>query len=103
MLSFVGFSIHPKTLLNIFASKYRLTITLLIFLNIYESNAASLIMNIAYGINIAPKNDRYITIAQIAMGGMAEAANPGAFLVDFLPFRESVTSAKTRLSKFISS
>lgn len=51
-----------------------------------KSNAASVIMNVTYGINIAPKNDRYITVAEKALGGMAEAANPGAFLVDLLPF-----------------
>jgi hypothetical protein len=45
-------------------------------------------MNVTYGITIAPKNDRYITIAEKALAGMAEAANPGAFLVDLLPFRK---------------
>lgn len=43
-------------------------------------------MNVTYGIKIAPKDDRYITIAEKALAGMAEAANPGAFLVDLLPF-----------------
>ncbi|KAG6819914.1 hypothetical protein H0H93_007448 [Arthromyces matolae] len=49
-------------------------------------NAASVIMNVTYGIQIAPKNDRYVEIAEKALAGMAEAANPGAFLVEFLPF-----------------
>ncbi|KAG6855532.1 hypothetical protein H0H87_001515, partial [Tephrocybe sp. NHM501043] len=53
-------------------------------------NAASVIMNVTYGIHIAPKNDRYITIAEKALGGMAEAANPGAFLVDLIPFLKHV-------------
>ncbi|KAG6918792.1 hypothetical protein DXG01_011544 [Tephrocybe rancida] len=53
-------------------------------------NAASVIMNVTYGIHIAPKNDRYITIAEKALGGMAEAANPGAFLVDLLPFLKHI-------------
>jgi hypothetical protein len=50
------------------------------------SNAASFIMNLTYGIHIAPENDRYITMAEAALAGMSEAAKPGAFLVDFLPF-----------------
>ncbi|KAG6888048.1 hypothetical protein C0995_010909 [Termitomyces sp. Mi166 len=53
-------------------------------------NAASVIMNVTYGIQIAPKNDRYIEIAEKALAGMAEAANPGAFFVEFLPFRACV-------------
>ncbi|KAG6840387.1 hypothetical protein C0991_007048, partial [Blastosporella zonata] len=53
-------------------------------------NAASVIMNVTYGIHIAPKNDRYIEIAEKALAGMAEAANPGAFLVDLLPFLKHV-------------
>ena len=43
-------------------------------------------MNVTYGIKIAPKNDRYITIAEKALNGMSEAATPGRFLVDLLPF-----------------
>ncbi|KAG5722656.1 O-methylsterigmatocystin oxidoreductase [Termitomyces sp. T112] len=53
-------------------------------------NAASVIMNVTYGIQIAPKNDRYIEIAEKALAGMAEAANPGAFFVEFLPFLKHV-------------
>ncbi|KAF8066895.1 cytochrome P450 [Lyophyllum atratum] len=53
-------------------------------------NSASVIMNVTYGINIAPKGDRYITIAEKALGGMAEAANPGAFLVDLIPFLKHI-------------
>lgn len=48
-------------------------------------HAASVIMKVTYGIDLAPKNDRYIVIAEQALAGMAEAANPGAFLVDLLP------------------
>ncbi|KAF5381630.1 hypothetical protein D9615_005548 [Tricholomella constricta] len=53
-------------------------------------NAASVIMNVTYGIKVAPKGDRFITIAEKALAGMAEAANPGAFLVDFLPFLKHI-------------
>ncbi|EIW76051.1 cytochrome P450 [Coniophora puteana RWD-64-598 SS2] len=50
-----------------------------------RQNAASVIMNVIYGIQIAPQNDRYIDIAEEALDGMAKAAAPGAFLVDILP------------------
>jgi len=43
-------------------------------------------MNLTYGINIALRDDRYVTMAEKALAGMSEAANPGAFLVDLLPF-----------------
>lgn len=42
-------------------------------------------MNLTYGIHIAPRDDRYITMAEKALAGMSEAAKPGAFLVDLLP------------------
>jgi hypothetical protein len=50
------------------------------------SNAASFIMNLTYGIHIAPREDRYVTIAEKALAGVSEAAKPGEFLVDLLPF-----------------
>lgn len=43
-------------------------------------------MNLTYGIHVASADDKYITMAEKALAGMSEAANPGAFLVDFLPF-----------------
>ncbi|KAG6809378.1 hypothetical protein H0H92_000479 [Tricholoma furcatifolium] len=64
----------------------------------FRHNAASVIMNVTYGIRIAPKDDRYIAIAEKALAGMAEAANPGAFLVEFIPFRKSLPSALTRMA-----
>lgn len=53
-------------------------------------NAASFIMNLTYGIHIAPRDDRYITMAEKALAGMSEAAKPGAFLVDLLPILKHV-------------
>ncbi|KAF4566361.1 hypothetical protein EYR36_011787 [Pleurotus pulmonarius] len=53
-------------------------------------NAASSIMKIVYGIDVAPKDDYYITIAERALDGMAKAASPGAFLVDILPILKYV-------------
>ncbi|PFH49608.1 hypothetical protein AMATHDRAFT_76109 [Amanita thiersii Skay4041] len=57
-------------------------------INHLRHNAASTIMNVTYGITVSPKDDRYITVAEKALDGMAKAANPGAFLVEVLPFRE---------------
>ena len=44
-------------------------------------------MSIAYGITIDPKDDHYIIVAEKALDGMAKAAAPGAFFVDFIPIR----------------
>ncbi|KAF9043066.1 cytochrome P450 [Panaeolus papilionaceus] len=48
-------------------------------------NAAAVIMSVIYGIDIAEKDDRYIALAEKALEGMGQAANPGAFYVDFIP------------------
>ncbi|KAF9219295.1 cytochrome P450 [Gyrodon lividus] len=53
-------------------------------------NAAAVIMNVIYGIEIAPKDDRYIDIAEQALDGMAKAAAPGAFFVDVFPWLKYV-------------
>lgn len=45
-------------------------------------------MGVTYGIPIISTEDRYITIAEKALDGMGKAANPGAFLVDIIPFCE---------------
>lgn len=42
-------------------------------------------MGVVYGIEVSPKDDRYISVAETALDGMARAANPGAFLVDIIP------------------
>ncbi|KAJ4484986.1 cytochrome P450 [Lentinula edodes] len=54
------------------------------------SNSASTIMNVAYGIEIEDEDDRYVTVAETALDGMAKAANPGAFLVDIFPILKYV-------------
>ncbi|EPQ51619.1 cytochrome P450 [Gloeophyllum trabeum ATCC 11539] len=53
-------------------------------------NAASTIMKLIYGIDIAPKNDRYVAIAEEALMALGQAAAPGAFLVDLLPILKYV-------------
>ncbi|KAF8634038.1 hypothetical protein AX17_004303 [Amanita inopinata Kibby_2008] len=54
-------------------------------INHLRHNAASTIMSVTYGITVSPKDDRYITVAEKALEGMAKAANPGAFLVEVIP------------------
>jgi hypothetical protein len=49
-------------------------------------------MNIAYGIKVTDVNDPYISTAEEVMGGMAQAAVPGNFLVDLLPILKYVPS-----------
>lgn len=47
-------------------------------------------MNVTYGIEIEDHHDdRYISVAEKALEGMAKAAHPGAFLVDVFPLRTS--------------
>lgn len=48
-------------------------------------------MGITYGITIADHGDQYITMAEKALEGAGQAASPGAFLVDIIPFRETST------------
>jgi hypothetical protein len=47
-------------------------------------------MDIAYGIKVKETNDEYIHIAEGALEGTSEAAIPGAFLVDQIPWCMSV-------------
>ena len=42
---------------------------------------------VVYGIQVLPSNDPYIKIAETSMGAVAEAGNPGRFLVDVIPMR----------------
>ena len=49
-------------------------------------------MEICYGITILEHNDPYISIAKEAIGGIAQAGVPGAFLVDLLPVLKYVPS-----------
>lgn len=50
-----------------------------------NSNAASSIVGVTYGIQIADENDSYIRTAETALEGMAMASAPGAFLVRARP------------------
>ncbi|KJA17691.1 hypothetical protein HYPSUDRAFT_146170 [Hypholoma sublateritium FD-334 SS-4] len=53
-------------------------------------NIAAVIMDITYGITIADHDDQYITMAEKALEGAGQAASPGAFLVDIIPFLKYV-------------
>lgn len=49
-------------------------------------------MKIAYGIDVKESNDPYISIAEEALNGLAEAGVIGAFLVDMFPILKYVPS-----------
>ncbi|KAF8874752.1 cytochrome P450 [Infundibulicybe gibba] len=51
---------------------------------------AATIMKVTYGIDIREENDPYVETAEEAMEGMAKAAVPGTFLVDFIPILKYV-------------
>lgn len=52
------------------------------------SMAGSLILGVAYGIDVQAKNDPYIATAETALHAMSMAGNAGAYLVDYIPIRE---------------
>lgn len=47
-------------------------------------------MSITYGIETRDTNDPFVEIAEEALYGLSQTGNPGAFLIDFLPFRMSI-------------
>ena len=49
-------------------------------------------MKIGYGISVQESDDPYISIAEEALNGAAQAGIPGAFWVDFLPLLKYVPS-----------
>lgn len=55
-------------------------------------------MDAAYGIETAPKNDRYIAIAEEALGLLSQASLPGAYLVDLIRPRESIAFSSFQAS-----
>ncbi|KAJ7485833.1 cytochrome P450 [Mycena latifolia] len=54
--------------------------------------AGSLIISIAYGIDVLPAGDPYIEIAERCNNELAIAGTPGAFLVDFIPLLKHIPS-----------
>jgi len=48
------------------------------------------ILSVAYGIDIADRDDEHIAVAEKAMEAFSEGFNPGTFWVDFLPILKHV-------------
>ena len=57
-----------------------------------SSTFAATIMKIAYGISVQESDDPYISMAELAFSGVAEAGIPGAFWVDSFPILKYVPS-----------
>jgi hypothetical protein len=58
-----------------------------------KSLSGSLILSIAYGVNIESENDRFYLACGEAMTAIETATTPGAFLVDVFPIRMSSSQA----------
>ena len=56
------------------------------------STFAATIMKIVYGIAVQESNDPYISMAEEALSGVAEAGIPGAFWVDMFPILKYIPS-----------
>lgn len=52
--------------------------------------AASMILNITYGIDVQDFNDPYVQTVEKAMDALTEAGVPGAFLVDTFPICQPI-------------
>ncbi|KAJ7115441.1 cytochrome P450 [Mycena epipterygia] len=60
------------------------------FLHHLRHMAGKIIMSVAYGIQILPANDPYISLADRAVQGLMTALVPGRFLVDAFPILKHV-------------
>lgn len=45
-------------------------------------------MDVAYGFDVLPENDPFISMVEESLDSLNEATVPGRFLVDFIPIRE---------------
>ncbi|KAJ7873153.1 cytochrome P450 [Mycena leptocephala] len=54
------------------------------------SMAGEIIMSVAYGIDVEPANDPYVTLADAALHSLGNASVPGRFLVDSIPLLKYV-------------
>lgn len=58
---------------------------------IFDANACRLagqqILQSTYGIKVESQEDRFIRNVQTAIGAVSDAARPGLFIVDAIPFR----------------
>ncbi|KAJ7111231.1 cytochrome P450 [Mycena epipterygia] len=62
------------------------------FLAHFRQMAGEVIMSVAYGIDVLPSNDPYITLAEKAVHGFAVATVPGVYLVNTMPILKHVPS-----------
>jgi hypothetical protein len=53
-----------------------------------HSLAGAEIIDIAYGIDVKPRDDPYIKTAEHALESVSAATNPGSYLVDVIPIRQ---------------
>jgi len=60
--------------------------------NLFSSAFTATILSVAYGITIKDSDDPYISTAETALNGLADAGIPGTYWVDYLPFLKHVPS-----------
>lgn len=49
----------------------------------------AIILMLSYGYTIKEHDDPYVDVVEAAVSGFSECLEPGAFLVDMIPLRES--------------
>ncbi|KAK7046397.1 cytochrome P450 [Favolaschia claudopus] len=62
------------------------------FMNHFRQWASEIIMAVAYGIDVLPSEDPYVSLAYEAVETLSYAGVPGRFIVDSLPFLKYVPS-----------
>ncbi|KAF9257842.1 cytochrome P450 [Marasmius fiardii PR-910] len=62
------------------------------FISHLQHHAGSVVLSVAYGLDIKPKGDPYVAIADAAMHPLLEALVPGKYLVDSFPILKHIPS-----------
>ncbi|PPQ80126.1 LOW QUALITY PROTEIN: hypothetical protein CVT25_001425 [Psilocybe cyanescens] len=83
---------RPIQLREARALLHRLLISPENFLHHIRHSFSATIMSVAYGISVEDSGDPYITNAEEALVGLAEAGIPGSFLVDLIPALKYIPS-----------
>ncbi|KDR79209.1 hypothetical protein GALMADRAFT_137092 [Galerina marginata CBS 339.88] len=81
---------QPVQAREVRAFLHRLLITPDDFMHHIRHTFAATIMSVAYGISVKESDDPYISNAEGALMGLAEAGVPGTFLVDLIPILKYV-------------
>ncbi|KDQ55456.1 hypothetical protein JAAARDRAFT_336883 [Jaapia argillacea MUCL 33604] len=76
---------HPVIMKNVHSALRNILATPEDFLVHLRHIAAATVMSIAYGYEIAPTNDRFVTIVEVAVAMLSQAFFPGATLVNYFP------------------